>query len=250
MEKDLKGYQLIELLDIKSLLPDYSDKADEDKEAKEVRDKAIAKIYDAIAKKLFNEYHIKKGDATYDFLEIEFYYFDKGHRDYITYPRTISKGNWFFHNSGMDLSFESWSEIGFEKTSEAGENFFGGILIRSLVKDDKTATIGPLKCCWKLFDSFCAFERKVDELPVIERKPVETKHDIYRTVRYIRYDKDKAAKDYGFKNIESYEKHLELPYRYFIKCPVLIELKNAPYIKEIQYSAQPWKTGSKEEKVS
>ena len=25
---------------------------------------------------------------------------------------------------------------------------------------------------------------------------------------------------------------------------------NAPYIKEIQYSAQPWKTGSKEEKVS
>ena len=78
MEKDLKGYQLIELLDIKSLLPDYSDKEDEDKEAKEVRYDAIAKIYDAIAKKLFNEYHIKKGDCTYDFLEIEFYYFDKG----------------------------------------------------------------------------------------------------------------------------------------------------------------------------
>ena len=77
MEKDLKDFQLIELLDIKSLLPDYSDKSDEDKEAKEVRNKAIAKIYDAIAKKLFNEYHIKKGDATYDFLEIEFYYFDQ-----------------------------------------------------------------------------------------------------------------------------------------------------------------------------
>ena len=44
MEKELNDYQLIELLDIKSLLPDYSDKADEDKAAKEVRDKAIAKI--------------------------------------------------------------------------------------------------------------------------------------------------------------------------------------------------------------
>ena len=33
MEKDLKDFQLIELLDIKSLLPDYSDKSDEDKEA-------------------------------------------------------------------------------------------------------------------------------------------------------------------------------------------------------------------------
>ncbi len=54
MEKDLKDFQLIELLDIKSLLPDYSDNADEDKAAKEVRDKAIAKIYDAIAKKLFS----------------------------------------------------------------------------------------------------------------------------------------------------------------------------------------------------
>ncbi len=86
MEKDLKDFQLIELLDIKSLLPDYSDKSDEDKEAKEVRNKAIAKIYDAIAKKLFNEYHIKKGDSTYDFLEIEFYYFDKGHKDYILIP--------------------------------------------------------------------------------------------------------------------------------------------------------------------
>lgn len=243
MEKDLKGYQLIELLDIKSLLPDYSDKADEDKEAKEVRDKAIAKIYDAIAKKLFNEYHIKKGDATYDFLEIEFYYFDKGHRDYITYPRTISKGNWFFHNSGMDLSFESWSEIGFEKTSEAGENFFGGILIRSLVKDGNNAIIGPLNSCWGLFDIFSAFEPNPNELPIIERKSVENQFEIFKSQRWIPYDDKKIQKDYG-GNIDSYKDHLSKLYRYYVKRQVLIKDKSK------LYKAQPWKTGSEEEKVS
>ncbi len=52
----------------------------------------------------------------------------------------------------MDISFESSCEKGFEKTSEAGNNFFGGILIRSLVKDVNIAITGPLKCCWELFD--------------------------------------------------------------------------------------------------
>ena len=100
MNKNLTDYQIIELLDIKNLLRTYS----------------IEDLFDAIAKKLFNEFHIKKGDSTYDFLEIEFYYFEERHPDYITYPRTISKGKWFFHPSGMDISFESSCEEGFEKT--------------------------------------------------------------------------------------------------------------------------------------
>lgn len=243
MEKELNDYQLIELLDIKSLLPDYSDKSDEDKEAKEVRNKAIAKIYDAIAKKLFNEYHIKKGDATYDFLEIEFYYFDKGHKDYITYPRTIGKGNWFFHNSGMDLSFESSCVEGFKKTNEPENNFFGGILIRGLVKDGNNAIIGPLNSCWGLFDIFSAFEPNPNELPIIERKSVENQFEIFKSQRWIPYDDKKIQKDYG-GNIDSYKDHLSKLYRYYVKRQVLIKDKSK------LYKAQPWKTGSEEEKVS
>lgn len=243
MEKDLKDFQLIELLDIKSLLPDYSDKSDEDKEAKEVRDKAIAKIYDAIAKKLFNEYHIKKGDATYDFLEIEFYYFDDKHRDYITYHRTIGKGNWFFHSSGMDLSFESSCVEGFKKTSEAGENFFGGILIRGLVKDGNNAIIGPLNSCWGLFDIFSAFEPNPNELPIIERKSVENQFEIFKSQRWIPYDDKKIQKDYG-GNIDSYKDHLSKLYRYYVKRQVLIKDKSK------LYKAQPWKAGSEDKRVN
>lgn len=212
MNKNLTDYQIIELLDIKNLLRTYS----------------IEDLFDAIAKKLFNEYHIKKGDCTYDFLEIEFYYLDKEHLDYITYPRTISKGKWFFHPSGIDISFESSCEEGFEKTSKAGENFFGGILIRSLAKDGNIAITGPLKCCWELFDCFSAFELKPNELPIIERRSVVNQFEIYKTERFISFDKAKAEVNYG-DNFENFEDHLLKRYRYYNKHPKWEEIKTRDY---------------------
>lgn len=212
MNKKLTDYQIIELLDIKNLLQTYS----------------IEDLFDAIAKKLFNEYHIKKGDSTYDFLEIEFYYLDKKHLDYITYPRTIIKGKWFFHPSGIDISFESSCEKGFEKTSEAGNNFFGGILIRSLVKDGNIAITGPLKCCWELFDCFSAFELKPNELPIIERRSVVNQFEIYKTKRFIIFDKTKAEVKYG-ANFENFDKHLPKAYRYYNKHPKWEEIKASDY---------------------
>lgn len=212
MNKELIGYQVIELLNIKNLLQTYS----------------IEDLFDAIAKKLFNEYHIKKGDSTYDFLEIEFYYLDKEHLDYITYPRTISKGKWFFHPSGIDISFESSCEEGFKKTSKAGENFFGGILIRSLVKDGNIAITGPLKCCWELFDCFSAFELKPNELSIIERRSVVNQFEIYKTKRFIIFDKTKAKVKYG-ANFENFDKHLPKAYRYYNKHPKWEEINARDY---------------------
>lgn len=212
MNKKLTDYQVIELLDIKDLLQTYS----------------IEDLFDAIAKKLFNEYHIKKGDSTYDFLEIEFYYFEERHPDYITYPRTISKGKWFFHPSGIDISFESSCEKGFKKTSKAGENFFGGILIRSLVKDGNIAVNGPLRCCWELFDCFSAFELRPNELPIIERRSVVNQFEIYKTERFISFDKAKAEVNYG-DNYENFEDHLLKRYRYYNKNPKWEEIKTRDY---------------------
>ena len=216
MNKNLCDYQLIELLDVRSLLSSSY---------------RINDIFDAIAKNLFNEYHIKKGDSTYDFLEIEFYYYDKEHPDTITYERNISKGQWFFHNSGMDISFESSYEEDFKKTSDTGNNFFGGILIRSLVKDGNTAIIGPKKCTWELFDTFSAFERKPNDLPIIEHKSGENLFEIYKTDRWLGAKNDKSKNDY--------EANLQL-FRYYIKCPIL--KNNKPNL----YKAQPWNTGAEE----
>lgn len=226
MNKDLCDYQLIELLDIKRLLQTYPIEG-------------IDKIFDAIAKKLFNEYHIKKGDSIYDFLEIEFYYYDEKHEDIITYPRTIGKGKWFFHNSGMDISFESLCVKGFNKKSEADNNFFGGILIRSLVKNGTEVITGPQKCTWELFDSFSAFEFCPDELPIIEHKPVGDKFDIYKTIRWIPFKKEKAENDYE-KNFENFEKHLLKPYRYYIRHSIWKKFKTS------DYNARPWDRGAKE----
>lgn len=226
MNKNLSDYPLLELLDVKSLLQIYP----------------IEEIFNAIAKKLFNEYHIKKGDSTYDFLEIEFYYFDKEHLDYITYPRTTSKGNWFFHLSGMDLSFESSCVENFDKTKEAGDNFFGGILIRGLVKDGNNAIIGPLNSYWELFDIFSAFEANPNELPIIEHKTVENQFEIFKTQRWIDIKEEKAK--VRFKGIyKSFEDHLPKLYRYFIKYPIVEDNK----LK--LYRAQPWKTDYEESPV-
>ena len=242
MNKNLSDYPLLELLDVKSLLQDYPIKEKGNEEDKE-RNEAIGKIFDAIAIKLFNEYHIKKGDSTYDFLEIEFYYFDRGHKDYITYPRTIGKGKWFFHPSGMDLSFESSCIEGFKKTSEAGNYFFGGILIRGLVKDGNNAIIGPLNSCWGLFDIFSAFEANPNELPIIEPKSVENQFEIFKSQRWIPFNEEKADKDYE-GNFGNFKTHLPKLYRYYVKRQVLIKDKSK------LYKAQPWKAGSEDKRVN
>ena len=114
-----------------------------------------------IAEILMWKYAIKKGDKRYAIVEIEFYLYSKDHKDYITYPRTIKAGRWFFHQSGVDLTFES------------NEISFGGILIRGLyklhpiTKDEERYIFGPQKCVNELWDNFSALEPSVEEYPII-----------------------------------------------------------------------------------
>lgn len=46
----------------------------------------IEKNFDQIAKLLFGELAIRKGNTLYLFKEIEFYFYNKNHRDIITHP--------------------------------------------------------------------------------------------------------------------------------------------------------------------
>lgn len=111
-----------------------------------------------IASLLMNECVISKGNASYEIIEIEFYLFTPDYPDVITYPRNCTAGQWFFHQSGVDLTFKTTS------------NQFGGILIRGLreVGENGKQIFGPLNCAYRLWDVFNGLERVPSEYPVLQ----------------------------------------------------------------------------------
>ncbi len=133
----------------------------------------IQKVFTDIAEDLFNKYHIEKNGLEYYFVDIEFYFCNKNYPDIITYPRELGEGRWFFHQSGIDLTFQSsyTRQYGKEGVVDATCDFaFGGILIRKLLKRSTRQVLdGPHKCEWELFDSFDAFTEAPREIPTIVR---------------------------------------------------------------------------------
>lgn len=117
------------------------------------------RIFEEIAKDLFNRFCFKKGNVEFRFLEIEFYYYSQCHKDLVyneknepkpfVYPRACTKGGQFLlHASGLDICFE-----GTLVDKDNGEG--GGILVRSLLmieegKKDKLVA-GPWNCYSTLF---------------------------------------------------------------------------------------------------
>ena len=122
-----------------------------------------------IAEMLLKKVAIRKGDKTYYIRDIEFYLYADNHRDIITYPRVCKAGQWFFHSSGVDISFESCvktidDEYGLFRPVLGEDAFFGGVLIRQLYPAGKAPgdavkcrLDGPHKVEWELFDQFDAF---------------------------------------------------------------------------------------------
>ena len=157
-------------------------------DANSTQDK-INKVFNAIANKLFRNYHIVKGENTYDFLEIEFYLYSPNHQDLITYPRKSNKpGMWFFHMSGVDITFGSNPE------ENDNQLMYGGILVRSIIKTsgDKStlqeSTIcGPMKCVDELFDYIYAFDGNISraDIPYIDKKNEDKTISVKSCCRYI-----------------------------------------------------------------
>lgn len=117
-----------------------------------------------IAEELMNGWCIRKGFEHYEIIEIEFYLYSKvTHKDDITYKRQIEAGRWFFHQSGVDISFES------------DENSYGGILIRSIknlntpYSEKESYICGPLRCVYKLWDDANAFNIEINDYPILEK---------------------------------------------------------------------------------
>ena len=117
----------------------------------------IEERFEQIAKMLFESFAIQKGEKKYLFKEIEFYFYNKNHRDIITHPRESKLLCWYVNDfGGIDLNFAS--NIKREsRANSKGKNvekyvlddsaYFGGILIRQLISEDDSAILsGPIAC--------------------------------------------------------------------------------------------------------
>lgn len=175
---------------------------------------------------LMQNFVIWKGDAVYEMLEIEIYYFSKEHQDFITYPRNIAPGRWFFHQSGVDLSLKSSVNYDAGGKIKIDGSYFGGILIRSILKKaegKREFILGPMKCVDELWDNFDAFTNDGHEYPIIEHRVL---HDVEIgcAERFIKIKEDKLEskiaslkskfEDANKLNITSFKHFKERQYRF------------------------------------
>lgn len=101
--------------------------------------------FQRIANDLLNNWVIKAEDALYRITEIEFYYRDEAgkHDDSYIHGHQLQrqKGKWYFHGSGIDITF-------------GNSKAYGGILIRAINKVNKGGEkycYGPLNCILEIF---------------------------------------------------------------------------------------------------
>jgi len=140
----------------------------------------IEERFEQIAKMLFEGFAIQKGEKVYLFKEIEFYFYNKNHRDIITHPRVSKPLCWYVNNfGGIDLNFSSSIKCEFRLNSK-GKNvkkyvlddnaYFGGILIRQLISEDGSEVLNGPWACAELF-------RCYDATGVDNELPVLVEHD-------------------------------------------------------------------------
>lgn len=164
------------------VLHDLRSKLTKDSLRNEILQNGYQKTFDKIAKILLNKVAICKGEKIFYIKDIEFYLYENNHRDIVTYPRICKAGQWLFHPSGIDISFESSVDV---KSNDYGlfqpilreDAFFGGVLIRAIFPADKAPSDackynldGPHKVEWALFDSFDAFNETTNFPHLIEHK--------------------------------------------------------------------------------
>lgn len=164
----------------KDVLHDLRSKLTKDSLRNEILQNGYQKTFDKIAKILLNKVAICKGEKIFYIKDIEFYLYENNHRDIVTYPRICKAGQWLFHPSGIDISFESSVDV---KSNDYGlfqpvlreDAFFGGVLIRAIFPADKAPSDackynldGPHKVEWALFDCFDAFNETTNFPHLIE----------------------------------------------------------------------------------
>jgi hypothetical protein len=201
-------------------------------------EKDIEQRFSDIAEVLLNKTAIRKGERLYFLTDIEFYWFSKNHKDTITYPRNCNAGDWFFHNSGVDIAFDSYVSTsvrnGKRRPILDGTERFGGILIRGMkpetnwFTDGEVKTFdGPYKAVDELFDQFSAIETPSDFpilVPYNHSGNIQTSPRTNLLVRKTAEDKVSGILGDNYYDAEqhlqeltdSFNLYLSKPYRYYL----------------------------------
>ena len=196
--------------------------------------KDVILAFEDIATDLLTSYVIQKGEVKYRLTDIEFYLYHDGHKDIITYPRISPAGSWFFHSSGVDITFES--DVYFPKHSKkprlTTNAFFGGILIRGI---EKIVTAGknepfksPMLSCDELFDQFDAFGNVQNFPRLVQCKPMDGQVVQLKSRFGLNPDADKKVDSilkYNYAGsdidrevlVQSYKDFLDAPYHYILQ---------------------------------
>jgi hypothetical protein len=95
----------------------------------------VEEKFEKIAQELMNYYQIKSvSGEEFNIYEIEFYFFNKNHKDPSVHRHNMGAGEWRVHYSGLDITFKGLKD----------SSYYGGILIRSIGNSEKTI-VGPLR---------------------------------------------------------------------------------------------------------
>ena len=221
----------------------------------------IEERFEKIAKMLFESFAIQKGEKKCLFKEIEFYFYNKNHRDIITHPRVSKSLCWYVNDfGGIDLNFAS-SIKRENRVNSKGKNvekyvlddsaYFGGILIRQLISEEGCEVLNGPWACAELFRCYDA--TGVDnEFPVLLehdngmvgyiREPrinlLTSKQTVEGKVNYILSEYHENPKSDGlYGNFSSF---INKRYR-FVRCETFIhdEVTNVVYFS-------PWLKDNKE----
>ncbi len=177
-----------------------------------------------LANILLNEVQIKKRQNIYRIICAELYLYNEKHPDPAVYERNCSAGMWYFHNSGVDISFKSFNEKCNDKITK--NSYFGGILVRGIEpinskNTDKNIKDNPLNVLDELFDAFSAFEISTNEFPkIVDREISGNEEILYETRKNITADKLNKRKE-KFELCGKAEKFANKEYKFFIKSEKL-----------------------------
>ncbi len=126
----------------------------------------IESRFELISQMLFEKFAVQKGEALYQFKEIEFYFYNKHHQDIITHPRVSKSICWYVNDfGGIDLNFVSSIESASRSNCKGKSTnkyvlddyaYFGGILIRQLISIDEGNVLSGPWACAELFRCYDA----------------------------------------------------------------------------------------------
>lgn len=131
-------------------------------------------LFKLTAKHLLSNYQIETATGIYNFVEIEFYFYNSNHRDKTVHSHSFEAGKWRVHYSGLDITIKGESDC------------YGGILIRSIEKanSDEPITVinGPLRVLTFLFSGY-SIEDNINIKLVKVDKPIKDNVTIHSTTR-------------------------------------------------------------------